>query len=178
MVATLLFPNSSLQRALIFTAAYALGITAALVMAWIFKRTLLKGPVRPLVIELPNYRLPSLRNAFLLTFDRAAAFVKTAGTTILVISLILWALATYPKTSVEEMPPRVQTQLATLEAAGDEAGVEHLTQQVELEHSFAGRIRRAIEPVFEPLGFDWKMSIGVQISFSAREVIGSAMAGL
>ena len=73
MVATLLFPNSSLQRALIFTAAYALGITAALVMAWVFKRTLLKGPVRPLVIELPNYRVPSLRNAFLLTFDRAAA---------------------------------------------------------------------------------------------------------
>ncbi|MBA4105768.1 MAG: ferrous iron transport protein B [Pirellula sp.] len=178
MVATLLFPQSSLQRALIFTAAYALGITAALGMAWVFKRTLLKGPVRPLVIELPNYRLPSLRNAFLLTFDRAAAFVKTAGTTILVISLILWALATYPKTSVDEMPAEVQTQLAELAAAGDEAGVEHLTQQVELQYSFAGRIGRAIEPVFEPLGFDWKMSVGVLSSFAAREVIVSTMAVL
>lgn len=178
MVATLLFPKSSMQRALIFTAAYALGITAALAMAWVFKRTLLKGPVRPLVIELPNYRLPSLRNAFLLTFDRAAAFVKTAGTTILVISLILWALATYPKTSVEEMPAEVRTQLAALAAAGDEAGVAHLTQQMELEHSFAGRLGRAIEPVFEPLGFDWKMSIGVLSSFAAREVIVSTMAVL
>jgi ferrous iron transport protein B len=178
MVATLLFPQSSLQRALIFTGAYALGITAALGMAWIFKRTLLKGLVRPLVIELPNYRLPSLRNAFLLTFDRAAAFVKTAGTTILVISLILWALATYPKTSVEEMPADVQARLVALADAGDQAGVEHLTQQVELEHSFAGRIGQAIEPVFEPLGFDWKMSVGVLSSFAAREVIVSTMAVL
>ncbi|BBO32662.1 ferrous iron transport protein B [Lacipirellula parvula] len=178
MVATLLFPNSSLQRALIFTAAYALGITAALAMAWVFKRTLLKGPVRPLVIELPNYRLPSLRNALLLTYDRAWAFVKTAGTTILVISLVLWALATYPKTSVDQMPAEVQAQLAELEAAGDEAGVEHLTQQMELEHSFAGRIGRTIEPVFEPLGFDWKMSIGVLSSFAAREVIVSTLAVL
>src|SRR5690606_35605901 len=136
MVATLLFPQSAVQRALIFTGAYALGITAALAMAWIFKRTLLKGPVRPLVIELPNYRLPSLRNAFLLTYDRAAAFVKTAGTTILAISIVLWALATYPKTSVEQMPADVQATLAAMAEAGDEAGVEHLTQQVELQHSF------------------------------------------
>jgi ferrous iron transport protein B len=178
MVATLLFPHSSWQRALIFTAAYALGITAALAMAWIFKRTLLKGPVRPLVIELPNYRLPSLRNALLLTFDRAAAFVKTAGTTILAISLVLWALKTYPKTSVDEMPADVQAQLAAMAEAGDEAGVEHLTQQVELQYSFAGRIGRAIEPVFKPLGFDWKMSIGVLSSFAAREVIVSTMAVL
>lgn len=178
MVATLLFPNSSLQRALIFTAAYALGITAALGMAWVFKRTLLKGPVRPLVIELPNYRLPSLRNALLLTYDRAWAFVKTAGTTILVISLVLWAAGTYPKTSVDEMPADVQARLAEMEAAGDEAGVAHLTKQTELEHSFAGRIGRTIEPVFEPLGFDWKMSISILTSFIAREAVVSTLAVL
>lgn len=178
MVATLLFPQSAVQRALIFTAAYGLGITAALAMAWLFKRTLLKGPVRPLVIELPNYRLPSLRNALLLTYDRAAAFVKTAGTTILAISIVLWALATYPKTPVEQMPADVQATLAAMSEAGDEAGVEHLTQQVELEHSFAGRLGRFIEPAFAPLGFDWKMSIGVLSSFAAREVIVSTMAVL
>ncbi len=80
-----------MKAALLFAGAYALGIVAALVMAWVFKKTLLKGPTRPLVIELPNYRRPSLRNALLLTYDRAMAFVKTAGTTILVISLVLWA---------------------------------------------------------------------------------------
>jgi ferrous iron transport protein B len=164
-----------LKAASLFAGAYALGITAALSMAWIFKRTLLKGPIRPLVIELPNYRLPSLRNALLLTWDRAMAFITTAGTTILLISLVLWALKTYPKTAFEDWPAGIQTQLAQLEAAGNEAAAEALTQQQELEHSFAGRIGQAIEPVFAPLGFDWKMSVGVLSSFAAREVIVSTL---
>ena len=178
MVTALLFPHDPLKAAGLFAGAYALGIVAALGMAWVFKRTLLKGPIRPLVIELPNYRLPSLRTALLLTYDRAMAFVTTAGTTILVISLVLWALATYPKTSLEEMPAKTQAELAAMSAAGDEAGVDRLAQQVELEHSFAGRIGQAVEPVFAPLGFDWKMSVGVLSSFAAREVIVSTMAVL
>jgi ferrous iron transport protein B len=178
MVTALLFPRDPLKAAVLFAGAYALGISAALCVAWVFKRTLLRGPIRPLVIELPNYRLPSLRNALLLTYDRALAFVTTAGTTILVISLVLWALATYPKTSVQEMPADVQSQLAQLTAAGDAAAADRLTQQVELEHSFAGRIGQAVEPAFAPLGFDWKMSVGVLSSFAAREVIVSTMAVL
>jgi ferrous iron transport protein B len=178
MVTALLFPHEPLKAATLFAGAYALGIVAAMTMAWIFKRTLLKGPIRPLVIELPNYRLPSLRNALLLTYDRARAFVTTAGKTILVISLVLWALANYPKTAVEDMPANVQVQLAELQASGNEAGVERLTQKVELEHSFAGRMGRTIEPAFAPLGFDWKMSVGVLSSFAAREVIVSTMAVL
>jgi ferrous iron transport protein B len=178
MVTALLFPHSPLQAAGLFAGAYALGITAALGMAWVFKRTLLKGPIRPLVIELPNYRLPSLRNALLLTYDRAMAFVKTAGTTILVISIVLWALATYPKTAIEDMPAGVQSQLAELTATGDDAAAASLVEQQELEHSFAGRIGQAIEPAFAPLGFDWKMSVGVMTSFAAREVIVSTLAVL
>lgn len=178
MVAALLFPGAPLKAAALFAGAYALGIVAALAMASVFKRSLLKGPTRPLVIELPNYRLPSLRNAALLVVDRAWAFVTTAGTTILVISILLWALATYPKTSVENMPADVQAQLASLAAAGDDAAVERLTQQVALEHSIAGRIGKAVEPAFAPLGYDWKMSIGVLSSFAAREVIVSTMAVL
>jgi ferrous iron transport protein B len=178
MVTALLFPRSPLKAAGLFAGAYALGIVAALAMAWVFKRTLLKGPARPLVIELPNYRLPSLRSALLLTYDRAMAFITTAGTTILVISLVLWALKTYPKTALEEMPAKTQAEIAAMSAAGDEEGVARLTQQVELEHSFAGRIGQAVEPVFAPLGFDWKMSVGVLSSFAAREVIVSTMAVL
>jgi ferrous iron transport protein B len=162
----------------VFAAAYALGIVAAMAMAWIFKRTFLKGPIRPLVIELPNYRLPSLRNALLLTFDRAMAFVTTAGTTILVISLVLWALATYPKTSVEQMPSAVQAELAQLMAAGDQGSADALIEQQLLEGSFAGRIGRAVEPIFAPLGFDWKLSVGVMSSFAAREVVVSTMSVL
>jgi ferrous iron transport protein B len=176
LVTAMVFPHAPLKAGLLFAAAYALGITAALAMAWIFKKSLLKGPTRPLVIELPNYRLPSLRNALLLTYDRARAFVTTAGTTILVISLLLWAAATYPKTAVGDMPPSVQAEIAAFSAAGDDAAVARLTQQMELEHSFAGRIGHAIEPAFAPLGFDWKISVGVLTSFAAREVIVSTMA--
>jgi ferrous iron transport protein B len=176
LVTAMVFPRAPLKAGLLFTAAYALGIVAALAMAWVFKKSLLKGPTRPLVIELPNYRLPSLRNALLLTYDRAMAFVKTAGTIILFISLVLWVAATYPKTSVADMPPSVQAEIAALAAAGDDAAVERLTQQIQLEHSFAGRIGHAIEPAFAPLGFDWKISVGVLTSFAAREVIVSTMA--
>lgn len=176
MVTALLLPDAPLKAAALFSGAYALGIAAALAMAWLFKRTLLKGPIRPLVIELPNYRLPSLRNALLLTFDRAMAFVKTAGTTILAISLVLWLLANYPKTSPDELPPGVHARLQQLSAAGDEAGARHLLEQVSLENSFAGQIGRAVQPLFAPLGFDWKMSVGVLTSFAAREVIVSTTA--
>jgi ferrous iron transport protein B len=175
MVTSLLFPREPLMASLCFAGAYALGIVAALAMAWVFKKSLLKGPTRPLVIELPNYRRPSLRNALLLTYDRAAAFVKTAGTTILVISLALWALATYPKTPVESMPTEVRSQLAELQAAVDNGASVHLVEQTELENSFAGRLGKAIEPAFAPLGLDWKMSVGVLTSFAAREVIVSTL---
>jgi ferrous iron transport protein B len=175
MVTALMFPNAPVYAALLFMSAYVLGIVAALFMAWVFKKTLLKGPTRPLVIELPNYRRPSLRNALLLTYDRAAAFVKTAGTTILVISLVLWALATYPKTSIEQMPADAQTRIAEFQADGDETSTANLISQTELEHSFAGRLGRAIEPVFAPLGLDWKMSVGVLTSFAAREVVVSTL---
>jgi ferrous iron transport protein B len=178
LVTSLLFPHSPLMAALVFAAAYFLGIIAALVMGWVFKKTLLKGRPQPLVIELPNYRRPSLRNALLLTYDRAAAFIKTAGTTILVSSLVLWALATYPKTAVQDMPADVQTRLAQLDTAGDDAGAAQLVAQVQLENSFAGRLGRALEPAFAPLGFDWRMSVGVLGSFAAREVVVSTMAVL
>lgn len=178
MVTGLLFPRNALAASAVFAGAYALGIAAALTMGWVFKKTLLKGAVRPLVIELPNYRRPSLRNALLLTWDRAMAFVKTAGTTILVISIVLWALATYPKTPVEQMPEFVQSQIGALNEAGDVAGADALADRVQLENSFAGRLGRAVEPVFAPLGFDWKMTVGVLTSFAAREVVVSTMAVL
>ncbi len=178
LVIALLFANNPLMAATVFTGAYALGIVAALIMAWLFKRTLLPGETRPLVIELPNYRLPSLRNALLQMLDRAMVFVKNAGTTILLITFLLWLAATYPKTSLDDLPADAQARLGQLEAAGDTAAAEHLMAQYSLERSVAGRLGRAIEPVFAPLGFDWKMSIGVVSSFAAREVIVSTLAVL
>jgi len=178
MVMALLFPHDPLMAAMLFTGAYALGIVAALGLAWLLKRTLLPGESRPLVIELPNYRVPSLRNALLLTLDRAGVFVKNAGTTILAISLVLWVLATYPKTTAEDLVGPAAASYQQLVSAGDGAAAEHLLQQAQLEGSLVGRLGKAVEPVFAPLGFDWKMSVGVMTSFAAREVIVSTLSVL
>ncbi len=183
MVVALLFPQQPWKAALTFTSAYALGAGMALVMAWLFKRTILPGKSRPLVLELPHYRVPSLRNALYHTYDRAGVFVKTAGTVILFISLILWALATFPRSGEPVEAARMQTQVEQMQQQGDEAGAAELQGQVDeivarsqLENSFAGRLGRFIEPVLKPLGFDWQIGIGIISSFAAREVIVSTLA--
>ena len=175
MVVSMLFPHDPLKASLLFAGAYALGLVVALVMAWVFKRTLLPGESKPMLIELPNYHVPSLRGALTETFYRAWDFVSTAGTTILVISLLLWAMATYPKTPLESFPQETLAEVNTLTAAGDEAAAEALVAQTQLERSMIGRLGRFVQPVFEPLGFDWKMTVGVGASFAAREVIVSTL---
>ena len=175
MVVAMLFPESPIRAAAVFAGAYALGIVAALVMAWILKKTILPGESRPLVLELPNYRRPSIRGALLQTVDRAWSFVETAGTTILVISLVLWAMATYPKTAVEDLPDTVRSELSSLVEAGDAAAADALLARESVERSLAGRIGKAVQPIFEPLGFDWKITVGVVTSFAAREVVVSTL---
>jgi ferrous iron transport protein B len=178
MVMALLFPNDPLKASLLFAGAYLLGIVAALGAAWVLKRTILRGESRPLVIELPNYRVPSLRNALATTVDRAWMFLQDAGTTILVISVVLWAMATYPKTGVEDLSEPDRARLTALQGAGDDAGAERLMARASLENSLAGRLGRFAQPVFDPLGFDWQTTVGVGTSFAAREVIVSTMAVL
>jgi ferrous iron transport protein B len=149
----------------------------------IFQRTILPGGSRPLVIELPPYRLPGLRTALLQTADRAKIFIKQAGTTILVISLLLWTLSHYPKSTPPAGAATLTTQAIQVEESGDakRAGelrlaAGRLTAQNSLQHSFAGRIGHIIEPVIRPLGFDWQIGIGIISSFAAREVIVSTLA--
>src|SRR5260221_3027050 len=118
MVTALIFPHAPIKAALIFTSAYAIGILAALGCSLLFKHTILPGGSKPLMIELPPYRVPGLRTALLHTFDRAKIFVKQAGTIILTISLILWALAHYPKSSPPEAAVRLAAQAAQFEQSG------------------------------------------------------------
>ena len=183
MVTALLFPHSPLKAALVFTAAYATGVVAALGMAMIFRRTILPGESKPLMIELPPYRVPALRTALLHTFDRAKIFVKQAGTIILAISLILWALSYYPKSSPPAAAVAMTAQANQIEKSGDtkqavelRAAADHLTAQHSLQNSFAGKIGHVIEPVIAPLGYDWQIGIGIISSFAAREVIVSTLA--
>ncbi len=186
MVAALLFGDSPGKAAIVFLGAYLLGIAAALIAAFCLKQTLLRGETVPLVLELPPYRLPSLRNALYTVFDRAVVFLKNAGSVILLISVVLWGMATYPKMPADALPPTVASRVEGLrtEAAAlvDEsakpllAEADRLIAQEELAYSWAGRLGHAAEPVFRPLGFDWKMNVGVISSFAAREVIVSTLA--
>ncbi|MCC7205112.1 MAG: ferrous iron transport protein B, partial [Phycisphaeraceae bacterium] len=183
MVAAMLFPGQALRQSLLFTGAYALGIITAITVAFAFKRTILPGQPRPLVLELPGYKVPSLRNATLSMLDRSFVFIKNAGTLIFLISVILWALATYPKSDPPAEALAMQQQAQVLEQSGrtDQAQdlisrADQLTAQHALAHSAAGRVGHFVEPVLAPLGFDWQIGVGVVSSLAAREVIVSTLA--
>ena len=130
---------------------YALGTFGAFGFAWLFKRTLLKGAPPVMIMELPPYRFPGLKDVALHMIERAWLFLRRAGTVILGISIVLWFLAAYPKAP------------------------EGATPQQQLAQSFAGHAGHALEPVIKPLGFDWQIGIGLISSFAAREVFVSTM---
>jgi len=156
---------------------YFLGIVAAIAVAAVLKRTLLRGG-RPLyVMELPPYRMPSIRSVLLTVRERAMLFVRKAGTVILAVSVVLWFLASYPRGGPEVKA--LESSLAHAQAAGQTAQsqtLEHAIAGATLEHSFAGRVGRAIEPAIAPLGFDWRIGLGRGTSLAAREVMVSTMA--
>ncbi len=137
--------------ALTMLSMYALGTVMAFAMAALFNRTLLQGDAPTFLMEMPPYRAPSLKTVAYQMFERAWLFLKKAGTVILAISVVLWFLASYPK-------------------IGEDKG-----KSEQLRQSYAGRMGRLIEPAIKPLGFDWKMGIGLVSSFAAREVFVSAM---
>jgi ferrous iron transport protein B len=166
--------------ALTMLAMYLLGIIVALLSAWLFKRTLLKGRTPLLILELPPYKRPSLPVVLRHMWDRSVLFLKRAGTVILVINMVLWVLATYPRSA--RIEKEFETQRAAIAQEGDpatrEVRLEELNREESgerLRHSFAGRLGRAIEPAIAPLGFDWKIGIGLIASFAAREVFVSTM---
>lgn len=183
MVAALLFPARPDLAALVFVGAYSLGIFAALTMAFVFKKTILPGETKPLVLELPSFRLPSLRTSLLYTLDRARVFVTKAGTVILAISVSLWALATFPQSAPLNEAVELAAQGEALVAAGAvEEGeammidADNLANRHQLSNSIAGRLGKLIEPVVRPLGFDWQIGIGIISSFAAREAVVSTLA--
>ncbi len=135
----------------VFISMYFLGMIVAFSIAWLFHRTLLKGVSPTFLLELPPYRLPGIRATVMQMLERAGLFVKQAGTIILAASIVVWFLSSYPKHP--NLPPGQA-----------------------LELSYLGHIGKIIEPAIHPLGFDWKMGVGIASSFVAREVFVSTMA--
>lgn len=152
--------------AVLILAMYALGIVVAVIVAWILKRTILKAPPPPFVMELPPYRMPHFRTVFQNMFTRAGLFLKRAGTVILAISIILWALTAFPRNA--EVQSQSQSVINTEQIAVDDSGAR-------LRNSYAGKLGHFIEPVIKPLGFDWKIGVALIASFAAREVLVSTL---
>ncbi|MEC8927766.1 MAG: ferrous iron transporter B, partial [Verrucomicrobiota bacterium] len=150
LIALMLPAGTAGQKALVMLGLYVLSILGVYAFAYVFNRTLKQTDKTLLVLELPSYQRPSWREVAMQMFDRGKIFLRRAGTVILGLSIVLWALTTYPKSDSED-------------------GI------AQLEHSAAGQIGKTIEPIIEPLGYDWKMGIGLVASFAAREVFVSTM---
>jgi len=141
-------------QALMLWLIYLIGIVLAVICAKVLRLTLFRGETIPYVMELPLYRMPTLKSVLIHMWQRGWMFLKKAGTIILAISIVLWAAMSYPKPS--------QQSLAGLEP--------EQAQQTELAYSVVGRIGRAIEPVLKPLGFDWKIGTALIGATAAKEV--------
>ena len=176
-------------QGLTMLAMYMLGIVVALLMAWLFKKTLLKGPTPMLILELPPYKHPLPSTVLRHMWERSKLFLRRAGTVILGINILLWFLASYPKSAAIEQEfaakrqviagatpaPGADAQAAAADRATKLAALDNEEAGENLRHSYAGRGGQWIEPLIAPLGFDWKIGIGIVSSFAAREVFVSTM---
>jgi ferrous iron transport protein B len=182
LLTSVLFRDRPFLAALAFIGCYALGVVAAILSALVARRTILRGRARPMALELPIYKRPSLRTALLTTIDRGMVFLKKAGTNILAICIVLWWLSAYPHAAPPAEATALREQATRIErtdhaAAADlNSRADHLEEKTQSAHSFAGRLGRVIQPALAPIGADWQLSVGILTSFAAREVFVSTMA--
>jgi ferrous iron transport protein B len=160
-----------------FMGFYLLGIGGALVSALIFRAIIRSREPSWLIMELPPYRLPVWKNVWQTVYEKVTTFITEAGKVIIVISILLWALASYgPAETMKAAEAEAATQAQA--AALDETATADLIAARKIEASYAGHLGKFIEPVIRPLGFDWKIGIALITSFAAREVFVSTMATL
>ncbi|WP_028709533.1 ferrous iron transporter B [Propionicicella superfundia] len=139
---------------------YLLGAVAAMTAAWVTKRLTGRRGVRmPFYMEMPSYRMPRLRSVVTSVWDACKAFLRKVSTIILLTTVVLWVALNLPLQSTTSM-----------EAAGVDTSDDAAVSSYVLEHSYAASAGKAVEPVFEPLGFDWRVNIAVISTFAAREV--------
>lgn len=173
----------NLQGVMLFL-MYALGVCVAVPMAWIFKKIFFRGAKPPFILEMPSYKVPQLRSVGMKVYREGKDFVVRAGTLICAVTVLVWALAYFPHateigarfdaertaaaTSIHD-PAALESALATLDTR--ESG-EYLRD------SFMGRFGHAVEPVFKPLGWDWRIATATIASFPAREIIVATLGTL
>ncbi|MFT5152387.1 MAG: ferrous iron transport protein B, partial [Planctomycetota bacterium] len=167
-------------QGLLMVGMYLFSTIVSLVVAAVLSRTLLKGPKIPLLLELPPYRLPHIRSVLRMMWQKGSVFVKEAGGVILFCTIILWALLEFPREPELDQDYAGARAVAEQTLSGAEleerlAGLSHEESGERLRKSYGGVLGQTIEPAIQPLGFDWKIGIGLIGAFAAREVFVSTM---
>jgi ferrous iron transport protein B len=163
-------------QALLMVAMYAFAIVTTLFVAGVLGRTVVRGRRVPLILELPPYRMPSLRTTLRMMGERSFVFLKEAGTVILACTIVLWALLAFPRTpdaSVAPAPSAIHADAGKTPPAVVPTQAELAERRI--ENSYGGRLGKALEPALAPLGFDWKLGVGILGAFAAREVFVSTL---
>lgn len=154
-------------------AIYISGAIIGLIAAKVLKMTAFKGVDEPFVMEMPKYRLPSVKLIWHTVVTKTMMYMKKAGTFIAAASLLVWFLSTYPKNEV--LDNVYQSKIETAVAEEEKKILENQLAEAQLSQSFLGQIGHTIEPLFAPLGFDWKMAVALQTGLAAKEVVVSTM---
>lgn len=173
-----LFPAANLMGILpvqgtLMVAMYLFSVLIALFAAWVLSKTVFKAPPVPLVMELPPYRMPRLMDVLRMMWRRTRMFLTEAGTVILVCTILLWGLLSFPRSAEVTTESAPATSISQPDVAAED--LEQVQQGERLRQSYAGRIGHFIEPAIAPLGFDWKIGVGLIGAFAAREVFVSTM---
>jgi ferrous iron transport protein B len=159
-------------QGLLMVGMYMFSTLTTLCAAWVLGRTVIRGRHIPLLLELPRYRLPSLGNTARMMWQRAKEFVTEAGTVILAFTIVMWVLLSFPKL---ETPLPISGDANGPVTELQAASVRVSQAPSPIEHTYGGQIGHALAPVMAPLGFDWKLTVGIIGAFSAREVFVSTL---
>ncbi len=155
-------------QGLVLFGLYLLGILGGLMTALLIKKTALRGPKPLFSLALPEFRRPNLQTVLIKLWARVRVFLKRAGTIIFAVAVVVWALAYFPRMDVADFQPSTDSTLSE----------ENQLAAAQLEQSYLGRAGKQIEPIFRPLGWDWKISSAVIAGFPAREVVVAIMGTL
>lgn len=160
------------MRGWVLWGLYLAGIIVAIGVARLLRKTVFRGESAPFVMELPPYRMPTWRSVGIHMWDRSWSYLQKAGTVILALSIVLWALGTFPRRT--EFSKNYDLLIAGADAQTIEAlEAERKTEQ--LEHTAAGRLGKWMEPAIQPLGFDWRVGTALIGAFAAKEVFVAQM---
>ena len=163
-------------QGLVLFGLYMFGIIMGIFTALLIRQTALRGPKPPFALMLPEFRRPNLQTVMMQLLGRAKVFLKRAGTVIFSVAVVIWALAYYPRSDDVEPFVEQQRQAAAAEYSGEAldaalARIDNEASAMQLEQSWLGRAGHFVEPVFRPLGWDWRVSSAVIAGFPAREVV-------